>query len=98
MLTINHALLKDLERFGDGRHRGVALHPFIKTQYSKTLCQPGRSIVKQCVRLLLVGANGPLQDLPGIHAEDVSKALISRLLELIHRIGLDVIGNHQSNS
>ena len=48
MLTINHALLKDLERFGDGRHRGVALHPCIETQRNKTLRQPGRSIGKQC--------------------------------------------------
>ena len=62
MLTINHALLKDLERFGDGRHRGVALHPLIQTQCNKTLRQQGLSIGKQCVRLLKVGANGLLQD------------------------------------
>ena len=66
MLTINNALLKGLELLGDGLHRGLALHPLIKTQCNKTLRQPGRSISEQCVRLLQVGSDGHLQEAIGI--------------------------------
>ena len=66
MLTINHPLLKDLERFADGAHGRVALHPFIKTQCNKTLRQPGRSIGEKTLGLLQVGADGLLQKAVGI--------------------------------
>ena len=31
LLLIHNTCLEDLERLGDGLHRGVALHPLIKT-------------------------------------------------------------------
>ena len=96
MLTLNHAQLNELERFGGGRHRGVALHPLVKPIAIRRSARRGSASANNvcaCSRLERMA----LQDWPGIHAEDVSKALIGRLLQLIHRIGLDVIGNHQSN-